>query len=422
MTNSDGSITNSGNTTALNNLVTDWYYASIVDSEGCSVSDSIFIDEPGELDIDLTIENPLCYGVASGYVEVDSVYNATGDYTQISYFWNPNPSGIPNGIGATWINKLGDGTYLVTIQDENGCSKEFTYTIVSPPELVFTEIEFEPAYCRTQGYQSGNGVVSAAAGGGTPDYTYLWTNLETGASTNNTTWGGLNPGSYQMTATDDNGCTLVQVIVLDSVNPIASFNVISDDFESTLEGTAVVCVEFENTSQYFANPNNPNADTTFFWDLGYFGTSIPWELTDTTESMDTCYYSEGIYEVCLAVINKNACKDTACVEIIVHDPPSLETPNIFTPGANGGAGDGINDVFTFQYKQTAITDENFECIIVDRWGQTVYTFNSIYGGWDGNNSKGKPVSDGVYFYTYKAVSTNGTEFKGQGNIHLVREK
>jgi len=45
-------------------------------------------------------------------------------------------------------------------------------------------------------FQSGNGVVFAAATGGVPDYTYLWTNLETGDTEDNTTWGGLNPGNY----------------------------------------------------------------------------------------------------------------------------------------------------------------------------------------------------------------------------------
>ena len=31
-----------------------------------------------------------------------------------------------------------------------------------------------------------------------------------------------------------------------------------------------------------------------------------------------------------------------------------------------------------------------------------------------------PCTDGVYFYTYKAVSTNQTVIEGQGDVHLIR--
>lgn len=411
---------NSGNSNAANNLPTGWYYASIVDSEGCFAEDSIFIDQPGQLDIDLNIEQPACFGQETGYAEVDSVYNATGDYTQVSYFWNPNPGNM-GGIGANWTNHMGEGTYILTINDENGCSREFSFDIVYPEELVWTEIGYEPAYCRQYYYQSGNGVVFAAAGGGTPNYDYTWTNLQTGQTSNNTTWGGRNPGSYQITVMDDAGCILTQVVELDSVSPIADFDIISDDFYAELEGTAVVCADFENQSQYFANPNNPNADTTFYWYLGYgdLATGNNWYIThDYNEVTDTCFYEEGEFEICLVAINKNGCVDTTCQTIIVHDQPSILPPNVFTPGANG-SGDGINDVFTFQGLQKAIVE--FECVIVDRWGVVIFEMNDINDSWNGNNPKGKPCADGVYFYTYKAKATNGDEFEGQGNVHLIRE-
>ncbi len=407
---------NSGNTNAINNLVTGWYYAAIVDANGCATNDSIFIDEPGELDIDLTIDQPLCYGIASGYVEVDSVYNATGDYGQIGYFWNPNPSGIVNGIGATWINQLGEGSYLITINDENGCSKEFAYDIVYPAELVWSQIGYEPAYCRQFYYQSGNGVVYAAAAGGTPDYSYLWTNLGTGATSTNTTWGGLNPGEYQIVATDDNSCTLTQIITLDSLNPIAAFTPSSAQFltPGVCEGTAIVEVNFVNNSENFANPNNPSADTTFFWN---FNTPDPattgWVLSeDWYEQFDTIYADSGSYNVCLVAINKNGCTDTTCKIILVHDPLTFTPINVFTPN-----GDGVNDVFTFENWATAVA--TFECIIVDRWGVQVADLQDITDAWDGTNYAGNLCPDGIYYYTYSGVATDGTVFSGQGFTHIV---
>jgi gliding motility-associated-like protein len=404
---------NPGNTTAANNLGTGWYYASIEDSKGCFVMDSVFLDEPGELAIDLNVEQPLCYGFPTGYVEVTDVYNYTGDVDSIGYFWNPNPSAIPNGIGSSFINHLGPGPYSLTINDENGCSKVFDFTIAYPPEMIFTELGTEPAYCRTASYQSGNGVVFAAAGGGTPDFDYLWTNLGTGQTTTNTTWGGRNPGEYQIIVLDNNGCALIDTVTLDSLNPIADFDVESPQFltDGVYEGTAEVCITFTNTSQHFSNINDPNADTTFFWNFNYDTTA--WTIThDFFQTYDTCYTSEGEYEVCLIAVNKNDCKDTTCKTMIIHDPLDFQPVNIFTPN-----NDGDNDVFTFAYWAQAVA--SFECTIVDRWGVTVHVMTDINDEWDGTNMSGNACPDGIYYYTYSGVATDSTVFSGQGFVYII---
>jgi gliding motility-associated-like protein len=403
-----------GGSDAANQLVDGWYYATITDSEGCTVSDSVELIQPGELLIDLTVSQPACFGIASGFAQVDSVYNATGDPNQVGYFWNPNPSALPNGIGATFINQLGPGDYSLTINDENGCSNQFDFTIEYPDELVFAQLGTEPAYCRTQSFQSGNGVVFAAASGGTPDYNYTWTNLQTGAQVTNTTWGGLNPGQYAIEIFDANSCKLSDTITLDSLNPIADFDVYSAQFldPNVFEGTAVVCVEFTNTSQYFANPNNPQADTTFFWNLDTANNSQWYVSSDYFEVMDTCYDSAGEYEVCLVAVNKNDCKDTTCKTMIVYDPLVFSPVNVFTPN-----GDGDNDEFTFRFVSQAVAE--FRCTIVNRWGVVVHEMNDINAGWNGTDMNGSPCVNGTYFYTYEGVSTDGTELRGQGNVTII---
>jgi gliding motility-associated-like protein len=286
------------------------------------------------------------------------------------------------------------------------------FTLNEPPVLEFSQFGSDPAYCRVFGYQVGNGVVYAAATGGTPGYVYEWTNLQTLQTTNNTTWGGLNPGAYQMVVTDNKGCQLVETIQLDSVSPIAAFTVISAELDANLEGTATVFASFTNQSQYFANPNNPQADTTFFWNLNYDNTG--WEIThDLNYIPDTNYTGEVIYQVCLVAINKNGCTDTACKLITVHEKPEITPPNVFTPGS-----DGANDEFTFTFLSQAVSE--FTAIIVDRWGMTQYEINDINQGWDGTNKNGKECPEGVYFYTYSAVFTNGETAQGQGTITLIR--
>lgn len=411
ITNSVGTIVNSGNSNTANNLVEGWYYFSVTDDLACEIIDSVLIEDPGQMTIDLITQNPFCYGIEDGFAFADTVYNFTGSYNQISYFWNPNPSGL-NGVGEDSLINIGEGSFNLLINDENGCSESFDFLIQYPDSLYFVQLGYDPAYCRQFYYQSGNGVVYAAASGGTPDYTYLWTNLSNGTTTSNTTWGGLNPGDYQITVTDDNGCTLINTITVDSLNPIADFTLASPEFTAQYEGNAVVNVHFENQSLYYANPNDPNADTTFFWHFGFDGE--PWILSeDVTETFDISYTDNGDYTVCLVALNKNGCSDTACVLITVYDAFAFTPINVFTPDE-----DGANDVFTFNDRAASV--ETFSCVIVDRWGVVIYEMTSITDVWDGKDSKGNDCTAGVYFYTYELVSFNGIEEKGQGTIHLIR--
>ena len=48
------------------------------------------------------------------------------------------------------------------------------------------------------------------------------------------------------------------------------------------------------------------------------------------------------------------------------------------------------------------------------------SLNDITESWDGTDKNGSECQDGVYFYTYEGVAENGDEFKGQGNVTLIR--
>jgi gliding motility-associated-like protein len=414
ITDAEGNTLNEDNSNTANELATGWYYFSVSDESGCSsVLDSIFLDQPGEMEADLTISEPLCYGENSGWVRVDNVINSTGEYDNIAYFWAPNPAGN-EGIGedSTWALPAGD--YTLTINDENGCSAVIDFSLDEPDSLFLSEFGTEPAHCRLFDYQNGNGVVFGAATGGTPDFDYEWLDLESGATEDNTTWGGLNPGDYQLTVTDDNGCTLIRTITLDSLNPQANFNVISEQLNEDLQGTAPVDVVFENTSVHFYNENDPFGDTTFFWSLNEeLG---DWEVThDYFYQPDTIYGPKGqTYQVnvCLVALNKNGCSDTLCQELTIYEPVGFEPVNIFSPN-----GDNVNDVFTFAFRAASISE--FSCVIVNRWGNVIAELNDIEDGWDGTDQQGNLVSDGVYFYTYRAVTDNNNVLNGQGTIQLV---
>lgn len=394
----------------FNNL-SEGTYTVVATFGDCIDTLEITLIQPDSLWAEFTVVQTPCFEDSNGVVVIDTVHNAQGDIGNISYFWAPNYFGS-GGVGVDSAYGMPTGSYTVTINDDNGCSIVYPFTLGEYDSLYFTELGYDPAFCRLYDYQSGNGVVYAGAAGGTPGYTYEWVNTETMESTENTTWGGLNPGTYCITVTDAVNCTLVECIELDSVNPIAAFTVNSDQLDQNCEGTETVFANFVNQSLYFANPNDPGADTTFFWSLNY--PTEDWTIShDYFEQFDTSYVGEAIYPVCLIAFNKNGCADTTCKDLIVHVVPEFTAPNIFTPAVNGK-----NDDFRFDLKSLGI--KTFSCIIVNRWGVKVAELNGIEDSWDGSDFNGDDCPDGVYFYNYVAVATNHTEFNGQGTVQLVR--
>jgi len=81
-------------------------------------------------------------------------------------------------------------------------------------------------------------------------------------------------------------------------------------------------------------------------------------------------------------------------------------PNVIT--ANG---DGINDLFEVQD-----LPENTEVIILNRWGNVVFASVNYQNNWNGKDSSGKELLDGVYTYTF----TTQDGRTGHGFVHLIR--
>jgi hypothetical protein len=132
--------------------------------------------------------NPTCFGSTDGSVSV-VVTGGTPGYT---YLWS---SGGTNAVE----NGLGDGSYLVTVTDANGCTGIAGATITEPTVLTPSLTASTPSGCTTA-----DGSLTVTASGGTPGYTYLWSNGATTATASN-----LGFGAYTCTVTCANGCVSV---------------------------------------------------------------------------------------------------------------------------------------------------------------------------------------------------------------------
>jgi len=265
------------------------------------------------------------------------------------------------------------------------------FSAVSFAQLSFDQLGSDPAYCRLYSYQSGNGVVYASASGGTSPYTHQWTNLSTGFTTTNTTWGGLNPGLYKIQVTDAVFDVLIDTVLLDSINPTAKFyeawgNLMPTTFGYT--GFLYEDAKFVNTSTGVNNSIDPLDDTTFFWNLGVTGA---WEIIhDYSYAPEQGYFS-GDYDVRLIAKNKNGCSDTLLKHIHIFGPVGIED-------------DSKAESFISIYGKPQQNALHFNCggfsesmlvTIFSISGETIMTFEVI----NGDNEVGFNAGTGVYAYS-----------------------
>lgn len=107
----------------------------------------------------------------------------------------------------------------------------------------------------------------------------------------------------------------------------------------------------------------------------------------------------------------------ALEEDSVADVDTVSTSVLFMPNAFSPNGDGVNDVYKAKSGYRAIT--TFHAYIYNRWGQKLFEWTDIDGGWDGTY-KGKPVKQGVYFVLVKAKGTDGKIYNIKRDVNLLR--
>ncbi|MFK8039696.1 MAG: T9SS type A sorting domain-containing protein, partial [Crocinitomicaceae bacterium] len=204
---SDGSITlnvtggtmpytyswSNGQTTAmLTNVTSGTYTATVTDANGCVITKTATITEPTVLAISNTIlSDASCFGSSTGSATV-AVSGGTLPYT---YLWS-------NGGTTSTITGLAAGTYSVNVTDANGCSVTEGNIVIGEPTLLETEtVSSTNVTC----FGACDGFASISINGGTFPYTYLWSNGQTTPSAL-----GLCPGTYSVTITDANGCSVTE--------------------------------------------------------------------------------------------------------------------------------------------------------------------------------------------------------------------
>ena len=427
------------------NLNAGTYTVTVMDSNGCTAQAIATVDS---LYYNLTMSSitTQCNGDSSGMAYI----NLNPQDTNVSYLWDINTG---SQITDTAYG-LSAGIYQVVITDSIGCQDSAQVVVNDATPITLTDSIFNPL-CNG----GSDGSISVIAQGGTPNYIYSW-------GSNQLT--GLSAGSYSITVTDSNNCSISDTFLitdpaalalfLDTISASCGLNdglitsvvqggtpnyiymwnpggIGSDTLNNIGTGMYSLTVVDANgctaTDSIFVNEvkdfsvdfsltpnqgivpltvsfsNNSFNCATYYWEFDNGNTSILFN------PFDEIYTQEGEYQVTLIGCNSSGldrCCDTVVKTVIVENNSSCNWSNVFTPN-----GDSFNNVFKIDCDKIV----EFHIVIFNRWGNVVFESNDINNSWDGSNS-GKDVPEGTYFFIIDAKGVDDIQWRHKGSVSLIR--
>ena len=191
----------SATTPGISGLRAGTYILNITDSLFCHVTETIVLNEPGQLGMAISLPasnaggyNINCAGERTGYIGIEPL----NQVMDVEYLWS-------DGLFGKTRTDLPAGEYSVIITDANNCYAGATVSLTEPDSIRIDFSVTQP-FCPDMP----NGAVVATVTGGVPaaDYTYRWSDNSTGSVLTD-----IPAGYYSLTVRDMNGCA-----VRDSVN------------------------------------------------------------------------------------------------------------------------------------------------------------------------------------------------------------
>lgn len=429
------------NTSVANGLNAGTYTVDVIDANGCATGNTISLTEPSALSFTTITDDVTCNGINDGAIDV----TPTGGTTPYTYLWD-------HGAGTEDVAGLGIGTFGLTLTDANNCSF-YNTAVISEPTVLVLDLAVINASC----FNFDDGSLDLTVAGGTSPYTYLWSNAgETSEDLSN-----LPAGTYSVTVSDDNGCTAnigeevsepdsltlsailtdalcygdsngeVNITLQGGTTPYSynwSNGATSEDLIGLTEGQYTVSIEDAQGCTQYGSYTLSDPDSLYIdlfsplndhdhhislsggsdgqIDASVFGGTSPY-LYDWSPNgyagEDLSNLSAGNYE--LIVTDNNGCVATA--SIILTEPMVLELPTAFSPN-----NDLSNDLYVI-HGMEAYPDNIF--MVFNRWGNKVFEKENYNNTWNGENSNGEILPDGVYFVI---LEINGGEIKENTYVHI----
>jgi len=147
--------------------------------------------------------------------------------------------------------------------------------------------------------------------------------------------------------------------------------------------------------------------------------SISWFLNNvlvrggTNLTIDWGEYPIGIYDIIVTFNSINNCpSEPVYFQVTTKecDQITMYVPNSFSPN-----GDNLNEIWLPKGFNTK--DVNF--YVMNRWGNLVFTSNSLDTGWDGTY-QGKMCQEDTYIYILKWKDRRGRQYIDHGHLTLIK--
>ncbi len=178
------------NTPSVIGLTDGTYTVTVTNAKGCTSTQSSWVEAGGNLQIAASIGPPiLCFGQNS--------------YLNLAIVIGNPPYAVQWSDGSQTFNvaNVPAGSYAVTVTDADHCADTLQIVIDQPDPLLSSGLMALPS---CPGLSTGSASFQGASQG-TPPYSLLWSNNETTPNLSN-----IATGSYQLTLSDANGCSLVE--------------------------------------------------------------------------------------------------------------------------------------------------------------------------------------------------------------------
>ncbi|MFV8376648.1 PKD domain-containing protein [Flavobacterium sp. LB1P71] len=441
------------------NLSAGDYLITVTDALNCINTLNVNIPEAPIFTINPAVKQISCFGMNDGSINL----NLVGGIAPLKLVWS---DGSTAGLTR---NNLGPGSYTVTIIDSKPCIITRTFILLEPQKLVLSANVTHAFDCD----DTNSGVINLLVAGGTPPFTYTWSN---GATAEDLTT--IPAGNYLVTVTDSRGCSKMAQYVINRQPPIVigvetktDFNcdaksvkqtfvaqvsggvppyqltwssgtisgVNSEMMNTNQNGTVILGVtdSLGCTANYIFNVAIPKLGTPSFTTSSYsyatFGTfsisdpiqfmntatedysSTAWDFGDGSVSSEEnpthTFVKEGSYVVTQTVTYPFGCIYTHIVTLLIDKGYKMVIPNGFTPN-----GDGINETF----KPVFVGLKLLQLDVYDTWGELIYSEKGeTLQGWDGK-IKERESENGNYYYKVKGTTFYGKIMNENGPFTLIK--
>lgn len=293
------------------------------------------------------VQHVSCNGGSDGCISLDIV---GGPNTTVT--WS-------NGMSGANICGLAAGNYSATVTEGN-CQNVVSNIPVKEPEKLMVKPETSHVRC----FGQNNGSIGLTIFGGTPPYSYQWSNNATTASIS-----GLIAGNYSLTVTDAKGCQ--QVLSQIPVTQPAQISLVSLGFQQPS------CFGMSNGS-ITVEAGGGTSPYVYAWSNGGVGTT----LSNIAAGSYTVYIRDQ--NACLfnQTINLTQPQPIAITATQIHPPDCAGQPSGFINTAvtggtgnygfvwsNGTTSQNITNISTGTY--TVTVNDNFGCTATAAFGPVV---------------------------------------------------